>query len=144
MVPPKTAVQIWTIRESDAEDFLRLCHQFDQETDLMLLGPDERTTTVGEQRRRIADLLVGSGKFGTPCERMQRAKASCWEFVDPPAFDELPGPVDDGLPPHAAVSRARPAVAMMAAALRAVRGHARRGRRVTRLLWLIMVSSRGG
>jgi hypothetical protein len=37
-------------------------------------------------------LLLGSGNFDTPCERMQWEKASgCeigdWEFVDPPAFD---------------------------------------------------------
>jgi len=70
---------------------------------------------------------------------MQREKASCWELVDPPAFDEPP--VDDGLPLHAAASRARLAVAMMAVAVRAVGGHARHGRRMRRMLWFIMVSS---
>ena len=54
---------------------------------------------------------MGSGKFGTPWERMQREKASGWavgdwEVVDPDAAGE---------PPHAAASRARPAVAMIAA-----------------------------
>jgi hypothetical protein len=84
----------------------------------------------------------GSGKFATPCERTHWAKASSWEFADPPAFDEPPGSVDDGLPLlddglpllddgpplHATASRARAAVAMMAVAVRAVRGDARRGR----------------
>jgi hypothetical protein len=63
------------------------------------------------------------------------------EFADLPAFDEPLEPVDDGLPPHAAASRARAAVAMMAAAVRAAGGRARRGRRVTRVLWFIMLSS---
>jgi hypothetical protein len=49
--------------------------------------------------------------------------------------------VDDGLPLQAAASRARAAVAMMAAAVRAVGGHARRGRRMTRVLGFIMPSS---
>jgi hypothetical protein len=48
--------------------------------------------------------------------------------------------VDDGLPLHAAASSARAAVAMMAAAVRAVGGRARHGRRMTRLLWFIMPS----
>jgi hypothetical protein len=50
---------------------------------------------------------------------MQREKASSWEFADLPAFVERRGLVDDGLLPHAAVARARLAVAMMAAAVRA-------------------------
>jgi len=86
----------------------------------------------------------GSGKFGTLCERMHWEKASSWEFADPPAFDEPPGPVDDGLPLHAAASRTRAAAAMMAAAVRAVGGHARRGQRMTRMLWFIMPSSGAG
>lgn len=69
----------------------------------------------------ISPLLVESGKFGTPLERMQRERASCRELVDPPAFDEPPEPADDGLPPHAATSRARPAMAMMAAVGAAIR-----------------------
>jgi hypothetical protein len=51
---------------------------------------------------------------------MQWAKASSW-FCDPPAFDEPPEPaeepVDEGLLLHAAVSRARPAMAMTATLL---------------------------
>src|SRR5580700_2471179 len=66
-------------------------------------------------------LPLGSGKFGTPCERMQLEKATAErELADPPAFDEPPEPVADG-PPHPA-TRARPAVTMMAAAVRAVLG----------------------
>src|SRR6266705_303345 len=50
----------------------------------------------------ICPLLSGSGKSGTPWERTHRAKATAdGEFADPPAFGEPPGPVDDGLPPHA-------------------------------------------
>jgi len=74
---------------------------------------------------------------------MQWEKASAfWEFVDgefagPPALGEPPEPVD-GLPLHAAASRARAAVAMMAAAVRAAGGRARRGRHRTRVLSFIM------
>ena len=90
-------------------------------------------------------LRVESGKAGTPCARMQWEKATvlefaAWELTGPTAFDEPPEPVDDGLPPHAAVSRTRTAVAMMPAAVRAAGGRARRGRRMTRLLWFIMPS----
>jgi hypothetical protein len=49
----------------------------------------------------------------------------------------LTDPADDGLPLHAAVSRARAAVAMMAVA---VRGH---GRRVRRMLSFITSFSAG-
>src|SRR6266702_123967 len=89
-------------------------------------------------------LLLGSGKLGTPWERMHWAKASRWEVADPPAFGELPGPAGDGLPLHAAASRARAVVAMMAAAVRAVGGRARGGRRMARVLWFIMPSSAVG
>ena len=70
-------------------------------------------------------LLLGSGKLGTPFERIQRAKASIWEpgawaLAGPPAFDAPPGPVDDGLPPHAAASRARATPVKMETAVRAV------------------------
>ena len=78
-----------------------------------------------------APLLLGSGKFGTPWARTHRAKAStCETYADdaPPApvDDALLVRVDDGRPPEPvdelppqAVSRARPAVAMMTAAVRA-------------------------
>jgi hypothetical protein len=73
----------------------------------------------------VSLVLLGSGYVDTPCERMQWTKASAfwefvdWAFVDPPACDEPPEPVDEGLPPHAAASRTR---AIMAAAARAVAG----------------------
>src|SRR5690348_2165573 len=51
-----------------------------------------------------------------------------------------PGPVDDGLPPHAAASRARTAVAMTPATVRA----GRRGRRMTRGLSFMLSSSSVG
>jgi hypothetical protein len=53
----------------------------------------------------------GSGKFGTSFERMQREKASSWEFTDAPACDEPPELVADGLELHAA-SRAVTATAV--------------------------------
>jgi hypothetical protein len=57
-------------------------------------------------------------------------------LVDDPTF-ATPG-LPELLPPlQAAASRARPAVAMMAAAVRTVRGRARRGRRMTRVLSFI-------
>jgi hypothetical protein len=82
---------------------------------------------------------------------MHWAKVSSGEFADRPAFDEPPEPVDkppepvdDGLLLHAAASRIKVAVAMMAATVRAAGGHARCCRRMTRVLWRIMLSSRLG
>lgn len=46
-----------TIRESDAEQFLSLCRQLDEETHFMLLEPGERTTTLEQQRERIQRIL---------------------------------------------------------------------------------------
>lgn len=46
------------IREEDAENFLSLCRQLDEENRFMLLEPGERTTTLEEQRQRIRDLLL--------------------------------------------------------------------------------------
>jgi hypothetical protein len=63
----------------------------------------------------------GSGKFGTPWERTQRAKASSWEFADPPACVELPEAVVDGLPLLHAAAKARTAMEVTAAAVRAIR-----------------------
>lgn len=51
-------MQIRTIREDDAETFLRLRTQLDSETEFMLLEPGERTTTVEAERAGIADLLA--------------------------------------------------------------------------------------
>ena len=50
-------MNIRTIRESDAEQFLNLCNKLDTETQFMMLEPGERTTTVEEQRTQIANLL---------------------------------------------------------------------------------------
>jgi hypothetical protein len=54
-------------------------------------------------------------------------------FAEPPAFDEPPATVDDGLLLHAVATRARATMAMMAAAVRAAGGRARRGGRTTRV-----------
>jgi RimJ/RimL family protein N-acetyltransferase len=48
---------IRTICEDDAEQFLSLCKQLDSETQFMLLEPDERKTTLEEQRTQIDILL---------------------------------------------------------------------------------------
>jgi|SRR5450755_936112 len=48
---------IRTIHLNDAEQFLQLCLHLDQETKYMLLEPGERTTDIGKQRQRIADVL---------------------------------------------------------------------------------------
>ena len=48
---------IRTICEDDAEQFLNLCKQLDLETQFMLLEPDERKTTLEEQRAQIDILL---------------------------------------------------------------------------------------
>jgi RimJ/RimL family protein N-acetyltransferase len=47
-----------TIREEDAEQFLSLCRQLDEETHFMMLEPGERTTTVAQQRERIHKVLA--------------------------------------------------------------------------------------
>src|SRR5690349_9643575 len=49
---------IRTIHPDDAKQFLNLRKQLDQETQFMLYEPDERTTTVEEQREQIARLLL--------------------------------------------------------------------------------------
>src|SRR5579864_8988656 len=78
-------------------------------------------------------LLSGPGKFGTPCERMHRAKlTSDGVFAGVPAFGEPPDPADDGLLLHAAASRAAAAMPVMTAAARARRGQG--GRRPGQLL----------
>ena len=46
-----------TICKSDAEQFLNLCKQLDEETQFMLLEPGERKTTFEEQRDQIDNLL---------------------------------------------------------------------------------------
>jgi len=88
--------------------------------------------------RRCPQAWVAAWNRGFPAASstwlfaIQWEKASGWEvgdreFVDPPAFD---APDDEaGEPPHAAASKARPAVALTAAALCTLRSRARRRRR---------------
>src|SRR5256884_6681807 len=48
---------IRTIRPDDAEQFLCLCLQLDEETQFMLLEPGERTISVEQQQKQIEDVL---------------------------------------------------------------------------------------
>lgn len=50
------------IQRNDAEAFLNLCHELDEETQFMLLEPDERMTTVNEQFAEIEDMISGDNK----------------------------------------------------------------------------------
>lgn len=50
------------IQETDAEHFLSLCKQLDEENRFMLLEPGERKTTVEEQRQRIKEILSQDNK----------------------------------------------------------------------------------
>jgi DNA-binding response OmpR family regulator len=76
-------------------------------------------------------------------EKATGLELAVWELTGPPAFDEPPEPLDDGLPPlQAAASRTRTVLAVMAAVVRAIVSRARHGRRMTRVLSFIMVSSR--
>src|SRR5437762_754678 len=90
--------------------------------------------------------MIGSGQFGTPCERMQAEYATAdGDLVDPPAPGEPPEPENGGLLlAHAATSRVRTPVAMRAAAVRPAGGRRRRGRRVTRVRSSIMASLGAG
>ncbi|SME94771.1 Protein N-acetyltransferase, RimJ/RimL family [Paenibacillus barengoltzii] len=54
-------IEIREIRVDDAERFLNLCLQLDQETKFMLYEPGERTTTAEEQRERIQSILSEAG-----------------------------------------------------------------------------------
>jgi hypothetical protein len=60
-------------------------------------------------------------------EKATAVELAAWELAGPPAFDEPPGPVDDVLLPHAAVSRARAAATMAAAGGRGRRTVKRHG-----------------
>jgi hypothetical protein len=83
---------------------------------------------------------------------MHRENATWWEFVEPPAFDAPPPFVDDGPAAHAATSKVRAAVTMMAAAARALIGHGRERRRIARVqsfivspqVWMIGGPARQG
>src|SRR5947209_2008877 len=68
-----------------------------------LLTPACCGVTLGTPPRRL-----GSGKFGTPCARMQWEKATAWEF----AAWTVAGPAAGGRLPHAVDSSARPAAAI--------------------------------
>ena len=50
-------MNIRIITENDSEQFLLPCKSLDHETQFMMLEPDERTTTVEEQRQRIRNVL---------------------------------------------------------------------------------------
>lgn len=51
-------MRIRGIRETDAEAFLALQRQLDEETSFMMLEPGERTVTVEETVQRIHDILT--------------------------------------------------------------------------------------
>lgn len=51
---------IRNIQPSDAQNFLALCKQLDEETQFMMLEPGERTTTIAEQAQRIQQLLANN------------------------------------------------------------------------------------
>lgn len=51
-------MNIQTIQESDAEQFLSLCKKLDTETQFMMLEPGERTTTVEKQRAQIKRIVM--------------------------------------------------------------------------------------
>lgn len=51
-------IDLRTIRESDAGQFLSLCLQLDEETHFMLLEPGERGITPEQQRERIRRVLA--------------------------------------------------------------------------------------
>lgn len=50
-------VQIRYIAEDDAEKFLNLCKQLDQETEFMMLEPDERPIDVQQQTNRLRSII---------------------------------------------------------------------------------------
>jgi RimJ/RimL family protein N-acetyltransferase len=45
------------IKESDAEEFLSLCKRIDTETPSMMFEPDERLSTIREQRDEIREII---------------------------------------------------------------------------------------
>ena len=46
------------IKEEDAENFLALCRQLDEENKFMMLEPGERKTSLAEQEQRIREILA--------------------------------------------------------------------------------------
>src|ERR1700757_74075 len=75
----------------------------------------------------IVPLVSGSGKLDTPWERMQRENASAPLCC----ADAAEVVEEEDAPPHPLTRTAMPAVAMMAATVRAAVGDARRRRRAT-------------
>jgi RimJ/RimL family protein N-acetyltransferase len=61
-MPPRDIV-IRQIAPDDAPAFLALCRRLDTETRFMMLEPDERTTTVDEQRAAINGLLASANQM---------------------------------------------------------------------------------
>lgn len=53
-------LQIRPLRLDDAAAFLALCKQLDRESTLMMLEPDERTSSLEELSERIAGLVASS------------------------------------------------------------------------------------
>jgi Acetyltransferases, including N-acetylases of ribosomal proteins len=53
-------LQIRPIQVDDAAAFLELCKQLDRESSLMMLEPDERTSSLEEVQERIASVLACS------------------------------------------------------------------------------------
>ena len=50
-------VQIRKIKIADAGNFLSLCKQLDEETEFMMLEPNERNITIDEQEKQIQTIL---------------------------------------------------------------------------------------
>lgn len=50
-------VQIRKIKIADARNFLSLCKQLDEETEFMMLEPNERNITIDEQKKQIQTIL---------------------------------------------------------------------------------------
>lgn len=53
---------IRSIHASDAAAFLDLCRQLDRETTFMMLEPDERTTTLEEQRAELERVVAAENQ----------------------------------------------------------------------------------
>jgi len=51
------------ITTNDAEAFLNLCHKLDNETQFMLLEPEERTITIDEQINQIENIISSNNKI---------------------------------------------------------------------------------
>lgn len=56
-------VLIREICVDDAESYLKLKHKLDAETKFMLLEPGERTTSLEDQKKQIAEMLTNSNQM---------------------------------------------------------------------------------